>query len=521
MREFSFNLAEALTVGLVSDTRIQTDARGLQTCSGLRPSPYGLIGIPDVAFPSSGETQTADCEYLFGEDMLFKYTSSSSVVIKPVKWGDYSTSGDVLTLGTVMSATTSSESITVVDNGPMRYIETQNTWFLCNEEVFLTNCSLYSDWAGGNTDIALVPRDVCVYNGRPVYAGFYGDTFIAGAFFSSLWTLWLKYNQDFVHTTTITKGGDYCMFGAPFGGSWDKPFSLDCAMLSGYKGTELLPILQDCIRSKAIDFVRVPYNVVRKIAPLGNRLIAYTSRSMYEITPKDNGGYNLDFITHVGVMDTQFVCATPQVHYIVDVEGHLWKFPENAAKPRNLGFREYLAPLRGSDLRLCYDSVYELLHITGTSTGYTLYEDRLCDNSQLTTSIIPQGTNLYGTYRGSVPTTFTVVTQPMEVVRRAQKHIALVEVSYRNLSSVQVALDVKYTESDDWDTTAAIPVNKEGVVFPRVTCTDFRVRVTGSIDNRDTATLDKITVRWRPTDSRYIRGLTEQHASFSRTDRDE
>lgn len=525
MREYSYTIREELVNGLAPDTRIPTDAGYLHTCTDMLPGPMGLTALPSIAFPISG--QSADSQILIGNVPLYKRTYGGNMVLEPFSWGTYARDTNILSSGTVPSAADNSTATVVPENGLLTYIEHNGTWFICNGSMFLTNSPLYTDWVVGVLDSCLVPRSVCMYMGRPVYAGIRGSTFSATSFFSSLWTLWLLNRRgpsmsgdttDIMLGTDDALEGSYVMLGAPVGGSWDKPLALDACFMSAYNSSEFLPILEDCVRSGAIDFIRVPANVVHRAEPLGNRLMLYTSRGLYSATPLDNGGYSVELVQRVGIRNASHLCVTPNYHYFMDVDYALWRMHVNAG-PNRLGYQEYLADTHTNNFRMEYDYVNDLLHISSSSEGYTMHGDAMCKNSQCVASLIPQGSDLYGVYRGSTPTTFEVITHPSEVARRAQKHIALVEVSYRELSNVQVALDVKYTESSAWVRTRAIGVNKEGAVFPRVSCTDFRVVVTGTIDNRNTATLDKIVVRWRPTDSRYIRGLTEQHASFAREGR--
>jgi len=525
MREFSYSIREGLSIGLPPDSRIEVGSQAFTECTDLLPSPMRLVGLPAISYPFGSNTHSSKTQLFEGWHGFLKYSTAGKASFSPINEVTYALDSDVLTAGQALSAATYSSMATYNDwLGFATHLQYKNTWFFGDLYNFLTNSELYDGWVVGTTANCACPAAVCTYMDRPVYAGLHGWDYQAGRTFGEIWNFWEKYK-----TGELVTGGsgdyppcsqqDYIMFGVPYGGSYDKPLAIDMAILTGYNSSTMMPFIKDAIRKKAITFLRVQGAIVR-VEPLGDRLIIYTTRGLYHAYPREDGGFSsfefLD-VPAISYQQRAAICNTGSTHYFIDRQGQLWKMHVNAG-PNLLGYQDLISPLLDDTyLRLSYDAKNDLLHITGNSTGYTLHGDGMCKNSQLPRQIFNGYSDVYGVYGGSNATTFSLTSHPSDILRRAQKHIHSVELAYRDLSNIKVALDIKYnSESSAWVRTTALGLNKESVVFPRVTCTDFRLVITGSIDDVATATLDRITVRWRPTDSRYIRGLTDQHESFTR-----
>ena len=528
MREYSFAIREALTNGIAPDARMQEDTPYLESCVDLQASELGLIAAEEVSVPSSW--MEADSQILLGDvNNLYIHTSSSQAYpdMELIDVDTWLSAGEILSSdGKAHYNISSSDTILHASGQQYTYVQNGGFWFLCGEDSFLHNCAYYvpdssTPWFTTNSSTFILPRSVGTYYDRSLYAGLKQSTTVTSTW-TALWNLWKVTNKTVATGANEDVGTSYVMIGMPLSGSRDMPFAIDCAVLSSNAWTysdALTDVVKDAIRKGAIDFIKVPHGEVKRAEQLGARIILYTDSGIYAAVQREEGGFAIQKLLSTSITTPQHVTIGVSRHYAVDRQGILWIFYEDSL-PKKLGYQHILGDIVGnSNFKLSYDQRSDNLYIAGNSVGYVLNKEGLTQLSSVVTGIFEElGTttpSVKGTYRGTNSSTFELTTYIGEATRRSQKHVHSVEVSYRGLSEVKVSALVQYQRGSAWQSTASIPVNKEGVAYVRVIGADYKIKVEGEISDRTTATIDRITVRWRPTDSRYIRGLTEQNASYS------
>ena len=527
MKEFSFTLRESLRNGIAPDSRLQEDTPYLEDCVDLCPSEVGLIAPEEISTPSSW--MDADSQVFLGDtNNLYIHTSSSQAYpdIELVDIDTWASAGSILSSeGKAHYNIGSSEKLLHASGQQYTHLQYGGFWFLCGEDSFLHNCAYYvpdssTPWFTTNSSAFILPRSVGSYYDRPLYVGLKQAT-ATGSVWDELWDLWKTRDRSVITGVDEDIDTNYLMLGVPLSGSRDMPFAIDCAILSSHVWTyskALTDVVKDAIRSGAVEFLKVPHGEMKRAEQLGVRIIIYTDGGVYAAMQKEEGGFFVQKLLVTSVTSPQHVAIGVGRHYAVDRQGVLWVFYEDSL-PKKLGYQHLLGDIVGdSGFKLFYDQRGEDLYIAGNGVGYKLHGESLSEISSITTGVFEElataTPSLAGTYRGTNSSTFELLTHIGEAARRSQKHIHSVEVGYRGLTNVTVSAQVQYQRGAAWQSTAAIPVNKEGVAFVRVAGADFKIKVAGEISDRASATIDKITVRWRPTDSRYIRGLTEQHASY-------
>jgi len=100
-----------------------------------------------------------------------------------------------------------------------------------------------------------------------------------------------------------------------------------------------------------------------------------------------------------------------------------------------------------------------------------------------------------------------LVTDVINFNQISQKTTQWIEVQcLRESDNMQAAIDYKYDNSSAFVRSEYVDFNPEGAAYLPVAGTEFRIVV--RMANPVRAEIDKIRIRWKPTDRRFDRGLT-------------
>jgi hypothetical protein len=128
-----------------------------------------------------------------------------------------------------------------------------------------------------------------------------------------------------------------------------------------------------------------------------------------------------------------------------------------------------------------------------------------------------QVTTGIGRYRGNKLTGFItdladyegrMVSDTIDFRLRGMKTIETLEFGLDSGSDVYAGVNFKYdyVKNNIYRSGTLKPVSYEGVVYPGVTASDFRIKLKLT-DYRDGLKLDYVNVKWKFPDKRSVRGL--------------
>jgi len=294
--------------------------------------------------------------------------------------------------------------------------------------------------------------------------------------------------------------------------------------------------------NRTAGFIRMPWSDwdegrVLKVNRLGDRVIVYGNGASCSLTPyseKYATGFALDDkvlgpgISHgfhwAGDYDRHLILGNDNNLYLVNETGDFGK----ALGFKKLGYKEYMEELLASaedfapntPICMSYDKLGKRFHLSAPNFSYVLTDQGLYKSHQSTTGV--------GRYRGKKLTGFTIdqadyegrmVSDTIDNRLRGMKTVETLEFGLDSGSNAYGGVDFKYAypTNSSYRTSTLKPLGHEGIVYPGVTASDFRVRLKVS-DYRDGVKLDYVNVKWKLPDKRSVRGLYNANKAQSRQD---
>ena len=283
--------------------------------------------------------------------------------------------------------------------------------------------------------------------------------------------------------------------------------------------------------NRTAGFMRMPWadwdqGLVLKVARLGERVIVYGNGGSCALSPytKDNAvGFGLDDkVMGPGIESGFHWAGDHDRHLFIGNDHNLYLSNETgdwgkALGFKKLGYKEYIDDLMveatdhglGTPLCMSYDSLKKCFLISSPFSCYGLTEYGLYKCHQVTSGV--------GRYRGSKLTGFTLDTgdyegrmtgDTIDMRLRGMKTVETIEYGMDCGSDAYGTIDFKYdyVHNPIYRNGSWKPISQNGVVYPGITASDFRVRFKTS-DYRDGVKLDYTNVKWKLSDKRSVRGM--------------
>ena len=270
----------------------------------------------------------------------------------------------------------------------------------------------------------------------------------------------------------------------------------------------------DRIRQGQFGFMPLPFSGdILRVKELGNGVMVYGSEGVAymphvagaELAPT----FGLQMLNSVGIASRSAVGGTEHMHVFIDTYGDLWRINTEMQLTR-LGYREWLAPMLGTDIIISYDPHFADFYISNSDVCYLYTGDGMSEVRQQPTSIHSLGGELVGAFDEVSDTDARIVTNTFDMNIRAQKTITAIGVGISTESPVYVAVDYRYSKGDEYQRSHFVRLNKEGNAVLRVAGTEFRVVI--HVPDRQDMEIDYIKVRWQSSDKRPIRGVDDSTA---------
>ncbi len=531
MREFSFSIMDHLNAGLrrskrnVFDDQRQGSMKnrpGLVKALNVQISERGLEPYRPVIIPFSQDLLNAEgiqlewpMPQLFkGKGVTILATKRRVFYVNEEDWSLYELT-DFFDSHSLSSAKASIQL-----GNQWQFVDFWDTWFLHNGVTTLMHTGRSK--LIGEPDRIFISNDVrvqagCGHLGRAWMGGFdpeyfYSDTFksviegIADNTTSDVIIKLRDLEENWVWWSSIG-GGDAILPLFHSNLSW---FSLVGTGGTGY--TQSRPFILDMLRRNEQGSMPMPWQgKVRHMKPLGNFIMVYGDGGVSALKPSGSvvGLIELPQFSQ-GISNTGAVGGDLNEHVFLDNSGVLWRI-ESSLSVEKLDFREFMAPLLGTDIIISFSARERRWYICNGVKAFTLFDGRLTEHNQQITSVIEtEGAELGmgSTLNGDG---FEILTDTINMALVGLKTLTSIDVASEipnptvgQGSRLKVGCDLRYENRKDFVSSRDVPLNHFGQARVGVTAADFRIRIKGD-DFRD-FNIDDVVLKYQVSDKRFIRG---------------
>ncbi len=530
---------DCLKIGLRSDHRRQRNIPGLVRCSNTRPiEGIGLVGN-DIIKPiiSQAELDRHSIEVDFPFPQIFRGMGPErNVGVVGVGAAAAVDRGDIIladknaiyrvresdwTLSqiTTYDAYNTSNAKSIPDGGAWHFIDYGPTWMLINGSctVFLP----YKETIFGNVEKALIVDDVrietgCTFKGRTIIGGFDSSHFWNEGW-RLLWDEWaatwpggvekIGYHLDKNFVLWSDIGGDILwLFYSDLAEEGLIPYT-DGGSDTGFDSS--WPLIMDMFRRNELGWMPMPRpGKVRRVMTLNNRIIVYGDHGVSSLYPvvEPATTFGLKHLLDVGVYDRGSVGGDDKDHVFVDSNFNVWKINGDEYNPTRLGYKKHFPKVtNGRSVLVTLDPEVREFYISIEDACYVLTSAGLGSNSQILTSGMLVDGEFRGIYRDSGDNSILVITNEFDFSLRSIKTIESVEIGSSKYENMSVCFLVKYEGDKIYRQTDWVSVSEAGTAVPIVSAIDFRLVI--SATPYEEVDIDSITVRWKLSDKRNIRGI--------------
>lgn len=332
MQQYSTSTKQHLVNGLFQDGA-SPDTPVLIKCVGAMPTPAGLMR-PHLLSPivgDEGERYSTQFVDLFDSVDVFTLDENRVICIRECEQNEI---GDF-----EVSATNKMEFVNRIDASLVLFPIARNYFDSCKapDAAFFTDgmrCGYFNNQATAlfwwDSVQGSVPTACTTFMNRFIFGGIVGTI---PAACEKFYSLLIKYAgvQSLLPTADILARS--IIIGLPNGGSYDAPLELEASLLNGVGSTDDDVILEDRIRTGEIQLVFFEgTGVVKKILPLGDRLVVYGEDAIYQYTL--TGG--IVPVYQDGIDRTQEVDGDLFVHGGFLKNGDVFKYSSNGFEVRSV-----------------------------------------------------------------------------------------------------------------------------------------------------------------------------------------
>ncbi len=489
MREFYTTIDEALLKGLRPEYRTPTNTQYLQEALGYRIGKLAIEGIPFLYNPMP-----------LGLDVLYNWPFPQ--FLKQESWKILVVRNDVTMADHVYSLSDSYVATHIFDvdtltfgQGTVMELADFGEYAIMGNGVVMIHWDPTGPGWHAFRDHATLPvmSTVCNFKGQLIGGG------ITGVWNGAAFDPWYDCDQKSIVWSDI--GSVNCV--------------PDPKNTAGYR--------RDPVGGEV-------YHVRR----LGDDVIVYSSTGVTRMFPVVSPAATFGFeeLHPIGLRNRGAVNGDLAQHVFVDLEDNIWSLSVggalSAAKGgtitakaglEKLGYQEFVNELDATygaglaqpvivnfdpDLRDFYlsDGTTSLLLSPQGLTNYPYPVNAVWYDDE-------DGHGLSGLPESVDPPTHEplVATHSIDMGYRAQKTIFSVEIMGAAMTNTEIAVDWRMSTMVNYERTDFVPINDEGIAPIIISGTGFRIVVKSDNFFRNVSKLDYITIRWKMTDLRGLRGV--------------
>jgi len=272
-------------------------------------------------------------------------------------------------------------------------------------------------------------------------------------------------------------------------------------------------------KRNAAGYMPMPFGgEVYRTLPLGDSVVVYGSSGLAVLSPISSPapGFGVAVSYDFGIASVGAVAGDDSVHVFVDEGGQVWAIGADG-KVTLLDYKEFMDELTAEDIVVSHDPQQKKFFISdGTKTFLLATIEATTDLGVVTksygmTEVYQHPTNvqfsnsgLLGIYNASSDAEFRIATDILDFGLRAQKTTQTIELGISASDDCYVAVDWRTDKSASWNTVGWNFVNPQGIATVICAGTEFRLKV--KCDDYSDVNLDYMTIRFKLTDKRSIRG---------------
>ncbi len=465
----------------------------------MKPTDGDLVGFDGVTNPLdiSPSVSWPFPQLFRGEGVTILALATSLYTVDESDW--------TTTLIATYDIGTPGDTKAITSGGVWQFASFQENWFLTNgSDVVLKIPS-------NSGDKVLIADSVTVQalggnSNRVFFGGMAGSYFTANSVWTTMLSLWKVYSGDDIVTyddQALTT--NWIVWSGKAGGEFDWPFVSFLASL-GYPDSstvnKIATVLYSNVENGNIGLLPLrSQGSVQVIKQLGNDMVAYCTDSVNLLRTTERG-YSQQKLLSIGVASRGAVCGDENEHVFVDQSGLLWRLSPGS-KPVRLGYSSSIGALTLANITSTFDNSERDFYFSDGTTGYVLSRDGLSQITSIPTTVSRSEDGLIGPI-ATTPTAFSVTTEQIKMSVPDLKGIKVVELMCDGITTVTVGADFRYANSGSYLTLTALPGSPEGIFYPRVVGTDFKLKVFGTVSG--SSRLENAIVRFEHASGRSIRG---------------
>jgi len=254
---------------------------------------------------------------------------------------------------------------------------------------------------------------------------------------------------------------------------------------------------------------------VLKVMKLGQHVMVYGAMGISDIRPTEApGGWGVPQrnLFDFGIATRRCVTGDHREHYFLDTSGHLWRITDNHAIT-SFGYREFFAPMLGTDIVMSFDPIRREVRICNHETGYILTPQGLGGPLDVVISDTVYDDSRRGLVVG-IPQEYTydqasVIIEPQDIGIREIKNTGWINVTQKGGSKAEVGVDFKFDkEVAAFQSTVWEETNPENAGFVRQAGTDVRIKAkfTDFDPLTEEVLISKLAYAIQSPDRRFHRG---------------
>lgn len=509
-----------LRAGIRKTSRVPRNSMELVGALNCEARELGLREfVPVTSAISSAELALEGVTLSWPNPMIFR-GKEKTLLVTATKVFEVDESTWLLSQYTTYNAHAKSTTKSITSDGVWQFLDAGDTWMLFNGTctVFHTNLETLI----GATDKVFVQDSVyietgCYHRGIGLLGGFDSSNFWTGQLEHFIEELASRHSGRLNIDSDIAD--NMIWWSSVGGGDLMWLFYPDLVMgglTQAGHGSDTYPMLIDYFIRNESGFAVMPFRSrVRHIKSLGQYVIVYGDDGVVALkhSPLGDVGHTfavLPLMSNVGVKNRGAVGGDEKNHVFVDNRGIVWRLTGDL-KLEMLDYREVFGSLSGTIIVAHEESENDFYLGNGTSS-YLLTNHGLTQIDQVITSAFHNNGTVKGCWvstAGASNNDFTLESGTLDFGGRGVKLIHQIalgsDIDNASTETLQVAVRYKYANSDNFSTSDYVRCNQEGVAFPQVAGTEFRILIKGTKYSEVTPP-DYITVSVENMDRRFERG---------------
>lgn len=419
---------------------------------------------------------------------------------------------------------------TAVKGNQWQFVDFWDTWALHNGVSTIFHTGLNTYFGSATPDRVYVSSSVrvqagCAFRGRSWMGGF-----DPSYFYSSAWETFIEgmktmstaaqsqlsgLEENWILASSIGGGDVFELF---YGTTYPTS-SLDSS--SGYSASPTVSspfgeFWMEKIRENTWFSAPMPWQGrVRAMKALGDMVMVFGDGGVTGLQPQGEFVRIVEFSDLKNGIHGHAVGGSEIEQLLLDQEGVLW-YLEAGKRPVELGYREHMIGLVGSDVTISYTPLRRgEFYICNGYKSFVLTKAGLTEHKQIVTSIahINGQALCMGTFPDSVSSTMRLVTDRLDMNERGRKTTTWVDLTayrpyqefYDDETQINVGFDYRYANNEKFSRSALIPTNLQGQARVAVAGQDLRL-VVESNEFRNTVVKEAL-IRYNVDDRRYVRGV--------------